>query len=46
MTYSQINLELIKQNSHLYDKLIENKENSGKGAAIINSLNEEMVSIY
>ena len=33
-------LELIKQNSHLYDKLIENKENRGKGAAIINSLNE------
>ena len=33
-------LELIKQNSHLYDKLIENKENRGKGAAIINSLDE------
>ena len=33
-------IELIKQNTHLYDKLIENKENRGKGAAIINSLNE------
>lgn len=33
-------IELIKQNTHLYDKLIENKENCGKGAAIINSLNE------
>ena len=33
-------LELIRQNSHLYDKLIENKENRGKGAAIINSLDE------
>ena len=33
-------IELIKQNRHLYDKLIENKENCGKGAAIINSLDE------
>ena len=33
-------LELIKQNSHLYDKLIENKKNQGKGSAIINTLNE------
>ena len=33
-------LEIIKQNRHLYDKLIENKRNLGKGSAIINSLNE------
>ena len=33
-------LELIKQNRHLYDKLIENAENHGKGSAIINSLDE------
>ncbi len=31
-------LTLLKENTHLYDKLIENKVNKGKGSAIINSL--------
>ena len=29
-------LTLLKENKHLYDKLIENKVNGGKGSAIIN----------
>lgn len=33
-------LKLLKNNNHLYDTLIENHSNKGKGYAIINSLNK------
>ena len=32
-------LKILKENRHLYDKLIENEVNKGKGYAIINALN-------